>query len=568
MKTKIKHKGALLTLITVLFFLGSCEDMLNTDSSRVAFEDDNQLKSPNDSIYSVIGILSQLQKVGEPYVLLGELRGDLMTVSDNASFSLKEINNFDITSENTYLNKRNYYTIINNCNYAIARMDTAITIRNEKVMLPEFAAIKAIRAWTYFQLAQIYGKVSYITEPILDYDTALKEYPVIGMDDLVSKLITDLLPYIDVRSLNYGSIDGLYSPLFFIPIPMLLGDLYLYQNQYNEAAGMYYKLMVDRNYSISSSYISYWNSQARDGATGEHINSYIDEVITEIAYSSVPKDYHTDLVNMSFNNVTSLLPTQNFIDEMSLKTHFFATRLDGTITAYFTGDLRGNIKLPSTNEELGDAFESVNIAGVGPKMLIKKFVNGAQEEFTIPVEDNNGLLENAYILRSIPLYRHPHLYLRFAEAVNRAGKPTFAFAVLKYGLTEETIANPERVNPAELAGGESYLDFSFTSYNVGTACRGRGMGISKDMSDFVIPDFSQNPPAVALQDSIDWVEQKIFEEMAAETAYEGNRFFDLLRISHHRADHPAFMAEKVAVKYGNPEAMKSKLMDINAWFLK
>ena len=94
------------------------------------------------------------------------------------------------------------------------------------------------------------------------------------------------------------------------------------------------------------------------------------------------------------------------------------------------------------------------------------------------------------------------------------------------------------------------------------------MGISKDMSDFVIPDFSQNPPAVALQDSIDWVEQKIFEEMAAETAYEGNRFFDLLRISHHRADHPAFMAEKVAAKYGNPEAMKSKLMDINAWFLK
>ena len=135
-------------------------------------------------------------------------------------------------------------------------------------------------------------------------------------------------------------------------------------------------------------------------------------------------------------------------------------------------------------------------------------------------------------------------------------------------MTEETIANPERVNPSELAGGESYLDFSFTSYNVGTACRGRGMGISKDMSDFVIPDFSQNPPAVALQDSIDWVEQKILEEMAAETAYEGNRFFDLLRISHHRADHPAFMAEKVAVKYENSEAMKSKLMDINAWFLK
>lgn len=44
MKTKIKHKGVLLTLITVLFFLGSCEDMLNTDSSRIAFEDVIQLQ--------------------------------------------------------------------------------------------------------------------------------------------------------------------------------------------------------------------------------------------------------------------------------------------------------------------------------------------------------------------------------------------------------------------------------------------------------------------------------------------------------------------------------------------
>ena len=41
MKTKIKHTGALLTLITVLFFLGSREDTLNMGSSSVAFEDDN-----------------------------------------------------------------------------------------------------------------------------------------------------------------------------------------------------------------------------------------------------------------------------------------------------------------------------------------------------------------------------------------------------------------------------------------------------------------------------------------------------------------------------------------------
>lgn len=567
MKTKIKYAGVLLTFVTALFLFGSCEDMLETDSSRVAFEDDNELNSPNDSIYSVMGILSQLQKVGQRYVLLGELRGDLMTVSDEAAFSLKEINNFDITSENTYLNKRDYYSIINNCNYAIARMDTAITIRNEKVMLPEFAAIKAIRAWTYFQLAQIYGKVNYITEPILDYESAIKEYPVIGIDDLASKLITDLLPYVNVRSLNYGAIDGQQSAQFFIPISMLLGDLYLYQNRYEEAAAMYYKLILDREYSITMTYANYWATQTRESAYTMHLNAYSEEVIAKIAYSFVPKDYHTNLVNMSFNDVTSLLPTDHFIDAMSLKTHFFATRLEGMITAYFVGDLRGNIKFPLTGKETGDAFQTMNISGIGSKTLITKFVNGAEPEYTMPVENNN-LLPNAYILTAVPLYRQPHLYLRFAEAVNRAGKPTLAFAVLKYGLTAETINNPKKVNPSELEGGEPYLDFSFTENNVGTACRGLGLGIPTDVSDFVIPDFSQASPEVARQDSINWVEQKILEEMAAETAYEGNRFFDLLRISHHRADHPAFMAEKVAVKYDNPEVMKSKLMDMNAWFLK
>lgn len=572
MKTKIKYAGVLLTFVTALLSLNSCEDMLGTESSRIAFEDDNQLGSANDSIYSVMGILSQLQKVGERYVLLGELRGDLMTVSNEAPFSLKEINNFDITSENTYLDKRSYYEIINNCNYAIARMDTTITVRNEKVMLPEFAAIKTIRAWTYFQIAQIYGKATYITEPILDYEAAFKEYPTMGLDELVPKLIDELLPYINVRNLDYGSIDGQASSQFFIPIPMLLGDLYLYRNEYNKAASMYYKLMFDKKYVISRVYANVWESATREKVTIMHLSSYYNEVISQIAYSSVPKDFHSNLVNMSYNNVTTLLPAAKFIDEMALRPHFFAAKYDGMITATFEGDLRGTMKLRSNNTyigEIGDSYETVNISGIGPKTLIKKYLNCAQPEYTMPVDENNKLLGSAYILTSIPLYRQPHLYLRFAEAINRAGKPTLAFAVLKYGLTEEVISNPKKVNAAELESGEPYLDFSFSLDNTGTACRGLGLGITKDVTNFVIPDYSgASSPAVARQDSIDWVELKILEEMAAETAYEGNRFFDLLRISRHRGNSPAFMAEKVAAKFDNPEAMKSKLMNMEAWFLK
>ena len=48
--------------------------MMETDSTTVGFEEDNRLDSPNDSLYSVLGILSQVQRLGDRYVLLGELR--------------------------------------------------------------------------------------------------------------------------------------------------------------------------------------------------------------------------------------------------------------------------------------------------------------------------------------------------------------------------------------------------------------------------------------------------------------------------------------------------------------
>jgi len=41
----------------------------------------------------------------------------------------------------------------------------------------------------------------------------------------------------------------------------------------------------------------------------------------------------------------------------------------------------------------------------------------------------------------------------------------------------------------------------------------------------------------------------------------------LLRVSRRRPNHPEFMAEKVAAKYPNSDAMKAKLMNPAVWFL-
>ena len=66
-----------------------------------------------------------------------------------------------------------------------------------------------------------------------------------------------------------------------------------------------------------------------------------------------------------------------------------------------------------------------------------------------------------------------------------------------------------------------------------------------------------------------YVEDLIINERALELAFEGKRWFDLVRIANRRQD-PAYLADKVAAKFtdaGEKEAVRAKLMNVNNWFL-
>ncbi|MDD4969101.1 MAG: RagB/SusD family nutrient uptake outer membrane protein [Paludibacter sp.] len=584
MKLNIKILFSSLLITTVLVTMGSCQDMLDTKSSRIAFEEDNQLKNPNDLFYAISGILSEVQKIGDKYILFGELRGDLMTVSDNASVSLKEINEFQMTPTNSYADQHDYYNVINNCNYAIQKIDTSTVIRNEKVMLPAYAVIKSIRAWTYMQLAQIYGKVTYFENPILNLESSLANYPTLNMDELADRLVTDLAPYTEIPQPGAG-----VSPNNFVPVEIMLGDIYLYQNKYELSAQMYYNYITKHSSVINSDYISKWTTTTYEDANSNHRDSYLNEAISTIQFNTDARELHSNMVHLTFNDKASLLPASGYVSSMAVSPYFQADKIGSVITASTEGDLRGNISVSKKNIQYGDAYFYANTGLNITTGLIYKFFNRANVS-TSGSDPNNKLLTGALAYSTqIPVFRTPHLYLRYAEAVNRIGKPSLAFAVLKYGLTNGNIKNPLMVNPTEISNNEPYINFQNTVFdqNVPTAARGRGLGISTDKKLFVIPDYTRyitttdingkiiNTPsldagdmAAGRQDSISWVELRILDEMAAETPFEGNRFFDLLRVSRRRSNHPEFMAEKVAAKYPNPEAMKARLMDINAWYMK
>ena len=103
-------------ILIAISALYSCNGMLDVDTNRLTPASEYDLSGSRDSLYSIYGIASKLQKLADSYVLLGELRGDLLDVSSFSDKALHEINDFDISSENPYANLSDYYELINNCN--------------------------------------------------------------------------------------------------------------------------------------------------------------------------------------------------------------------------------------------------------------------------------------------------------------------------------------------------------------------------------------------------------------------------------------------------------------------
>lgn len=564
MKPKYVISALILSLAATT--LPSCEDMMDVKSDSYVFDEDNNLNTANDSLYSAMGILAQMQKIGERYVLLGELRGDLATVGTSASVSLQEISSFSTTPDNEYNSRRDYYSIINNCNYALARMDTAIVEGINKVMLPEYTAIRTLRDWTYFQMGLAYGSVKYIEAPILSLEDSEMDYPVITLEQLVDRLIADLEPLGANTCPDYGVIESLDSRTFFIQPRLLLADLYLFQNRYADAARMYYDYIDNNSLTLSNTFANTWaTSQALAIGSSTFLSSYRNEAIFTLPYPRETKYYHPDLINLTYNAEPQIVPAPWWIKSLETKPHFHIDREGITsISGYLEGDLRGyfNFAGGTQQQPVSAGYVRTGSAASTSDLLITKFYNTATVDATLS-NPSNPMMTGQYITE-LPLYRAPHVYLRYAEAVNRMGKPTLAFAVLKYGLRAEVVSNPEMVNPSELEDGLVYTNFTNTTFdtNRGTASRGRGLGIALDKTDYVIPQLA------TLQDSIQWVENEIADEMAAETQYEGNRFFDLVRIARHRTDYPAYFAEKVSRRFDNPEAAKAILMNQENWWLK
>ena len=524
----------------------SCSDV---ESSLVEYVEDYELDDPNDTVYSVIGIVGKLQTLADRFILLGELRSDNVVPTENATTDIYNLATFNAGTDNQYNKPSDYYAIIQNCNYYLAHVNDSLSKRGDKVFEREIAAVHAFRAWTYLQLAINYGKVPFVVDPILkEKDADPNLYDWYDVEQISRYFIDDLKPYIDTTRPLFG-----LDQSYFIRIRLLLADLNLWAGNYEEAAQLYFDFLNDRG---RSNYISFSTSRGQwtDYRFQNVMLSHNSTSITSIRMESTEFDglvsHLEDVFSSTANNsyYYQVTPSQA-LSQLSQSQHYVLTYTDpvslmlDTVSppdtlAYEISTYRGDLRLAShydvsSNNTSNDTYNKIRQ--------------------TISVNSFGG--------SSITIYTNSQVYLRYAEALNLAGYPESAFAVLKYGLCFDN--NIKYLSEEERARAAHLIDFNQYNFPASSVIgiHGRGCGNVEADTTYIIPELPSR------SDSIEYVEKLIVDEQALETMFEGMRFGDLVRYALRHNDTEWF-ANKVASRSGKlDEPLYARLLDRKNWYL-
>ena len=546
-----------------VLLLSSCSDILDTSSELVEFQEDNTLDHPTDSVYSVMGIVNRMQLIADRSVLLGEIRSDLVTPTEAASADLKRLAAFDFAEPNKYCQVSDYYAVINNCNYYLANVDTTLQRRGRTLFRYEYAAVKAFRAWTYLELVKNYGQVPLVTEPVMterEAEEALTRR-VATIKEVCDYFIADLTPYALVELPQYGDINSYTSTEFFIPMRALLGDLCLWAGRYQEAARWYHDYLNDKErfITLNSSNRVRWTSVTDFQRPSDAYSTQGNEVI-----SRIPMEQRVfDGIVSDLLNVFSSTRENNYFFQVTPSAGMRQLSADQVYCMeYKTETTTDTVYVPRSgftdNILVGDLRLSSNY---------KKTSQGGQDEYS----EYSTLRQTIgkHTANSITTYRRTMVYLRYAEALNRSGLPQSAFAVLKYGLCAEN--NRTHIDSLEQVAAGDLITFDETAFTRETVIgiHSIGSGDSECNAYYDMPQPST--PLASRQDTIAYqiplVEDRIVTEMALEGAFEGYRFYDLMRIALRRGD-PSYLADPVSRRNGTSDpAVRALLMDTSNWYL-
>ena len=554
MKSIIKCGLLLLVLGTATV---SCEDMFTADNTLVTTE-----LAPQDTLFQMMGIIKRMQKLADRTVLLGEVRADLVDVDPlHASADIQELAANNVSAANVYNQPSDYYAVINSCNIYLANVDS---MRNSqgtrKYFEKEILAAKCFRAWCYLELLKIYGDVPYIRTPVLNSDNA-EEIVASGKKEGMVTIVTDMInDLVNFRAAENDELRQSYGNRTFnrirysemvIPVRAMLAELYLWrgsytgnQTDYINAIRMYHDYFTFPSEEINTGRAkANWSSRDSERPSTSDYNSNflaasqcagVLPMETSQYYGTVSKlrgvfcsldsnNYYPAVV--ASQRAKDISKAQDYcqflVEGGGLPEIYFREHdpnlysdyktMEGDLRLYSVSDGPDNVKDNSSNSHENSSYNNMYY-------LNRKYGT-----------TTNG---NSY-LPFVPYFRNNILYLHFAEALNRAGFPETAFAILKYGLSYYTLTNRDIVSKDEFdrlslitSIGFTVQEPKFTDDDLKKQTTGTAAIWSSDVfaTYFIVPLDQMNPQRIV--EGGNYIQLGIHSFGSGDSEYNDRYFLD------------------------------------------
>lgn len=516
MEKKLRITPYILAILSVILVAGyGCKDDFFDGAVGDRITPDQHYQSIADARASLFGAFIPYQDIMPKLIMLDGLRSDMMEITPNADSYLREIYYQTISSNNPFTNSSDLYKVIINVNEVLLNIDNIKGKDKEYDELTAYqlkGALIGLRASTYLTLVRLYNKAAYFEDNLVTLPNNLSQN-VLGKDELINKLIGQLEKYFESEFTTTK-----YPEIYISGYPnnkALLGELYLEVGRYSDAAN-YLKLACE-SYGNGTALLKVDKTYKDAGWGAIFLNSASQNIenISVVPYSRAEDQFNPLASWLGIKSEYLVKPSTILVDS------FMAQK-----------PLAGDVPMDIYRGPITFGVESIEWTSDTTYNFVNTYIN----KYSVDPNDPQS--------SDIILTRAADLHLLLAEAYNRLGDETsqkYAMMLLNQGVNNE---NPK---PAP---------FSKWSNNLGV--RGRAYLQSRELPDSISAD------SVTML-----IEDFIIDERALELAFEGKRWFDLVRIAERRNE-PEYLADRVAAKFAGTsyyDEIHAKLMNPANWYL-
>jgi len=502
--------------VSLALSLTSCGDWLDLEPEN-SVTADKYWMSESDVASAMTGIYCNWMNVSAAIWEQSEMRDEMVMPGSSVKADYTLIREGNITSVNSLVSWEKYYTIINRCNLLLDRSHIALendpvyTVTQDSIY---HAQARVIRDMMYFYLIRIWKDVPYITESF--YDDQKNRYPsATDRMTILNALIADMeavqadniLPYsynssISGKAQNKGQINMYMLKAF-------LADLYRFKGSYETDATRsleaYKKSLALCNTIIESgqfALIPFSKSSAADtDADLREAKTKADSAFYNMVDASA-EEWFTEVYSTGNCN-ESIMELQ----EDSYNSSGFYNYVVGTRYYVPNADYLDNTLFPATEKEIAQSYRyrdgrtSFMAGAIGSNTVIAKYASTSLSSVAVSATEYK---------KNVLVYRLAEIYLMKAEVLTQiamAENNDQAKFLEAYRAAFKVRDRAGAVETTDVQVNGGYMQDLFWN---------------ELRNDAEIDLSSVRFDAASM-------EKFILDEEARELAYEGRRWFDLLR---------------------------------------